>query len=227
MMNCNAAGPLHPLDPLCVVSPTHRQHPFYFDHMHHSHKKMGRVMRPRIATSPSSPLLFFPPDVLSANPEHQRPAQLPQRLCHDCMTSQVSPTFIFSPYLWLNGPLRMTWLNLLRTRTILSSLPSYFPDISTHLPPSPKSYVTLRHSAALGNGFSPPRLYTHQILPTPIFWLGLPAYLSFSSSDVSHIFLSPSWVPILHTVLDAASPRFHDLSFRSCNTDTIYHKANA
>jgi hypothetical protein len=64
-----------------------------------SHKENGRVMRPRIATSPLYPFPF-PSDVLSGNPEHQRARHsILNDFCHDCTTtavrSSVSRTLFF------------------------------------------------------------------------------------------------------------------------------------
>jgi hypothetical protein len=157
MTNCNVAGPSHPLDLRYFDSPTRHQHPSDFDRMRndspfsHTHEN-----RPRNAATDCYWSLFalkphFPssvlPDVLSAHPEHRRPATASSTTFpHDCTTtavrcSYVSPTF-FYPYLWLIGPFRMTWLNLLRT---LFFLLFYLRISPTSLPTSPTPNDTLRY----------------------------------------------------------------------------------
>ena len=231
MMNCNVAGLPHLLDRY-VVSHIHRRHPFGFNHPINRHilENGPRDAATKCYWSLSALSIYFFSHrqmYYQDIPEHQRSAQHLQRLCHDCTTTAhaLFPCFsdlFLHPYLWLIGPFRMTWLNLLRTPlfSFFSSLSSYFPDFLAHLLP-PNDTLRYEYTAAPGNGFSLFCLLAimhTRSFPTP------------QSSGLIHLHISPlfSSIPIVlhifffffffvlfthstHIVRRGVPPHFHDL----------------
>ena len=199
-MNCNVAGLPHLLDRY-VVSHIHRRHPFGFNHPINRHilENGPRDAATECYWSLSPEYLFFfpPPDVLSG---HSRTSALgtassttlPRLYDHrPCAVQPVSPTFFYTPYVWLIGPFRMTWLNLLRTPlfSFFSSLSSYFPDFLAHLLP-PNDTLRYEYTAAPGNGF--PLFCLLAIMHTRSF-------PTPQSSGLIHLHISPlfSSIPIV------------------------------
>lgn len=236
MTNCNVAVPPHPLDPRYVdspTSPTRHQHPSDFDRMRndspfsHTHEKWPRHAATDCYWSLSTLKPHFPssvlPDVLSAHPEHRRPATASSMT--SATTVRPLPCVVhiflqlfFLPVFMVNWPVSDDVAELVAD-TILPSFLSTFVFPRLPCPPPPPQmtrYDTTHGGSRYWLIFSrlPAIMHTRFSLPrTPIFWPDPSAYLPFSSSDVSHIYFCPlfSWVPILPTLLCQRSPHSHTL----------------
>lgn len=229
-MNCNVAGLPHLLGRY-VVSHIHRRHPFGFNHPINRHilENGPRDAATECYWSLSAlSIYFFPtarctirtsPNISARHSifnDFATTVRPPPMRCSTCFSD-----LFLHPYLWLIGPFRMTWLNLLRTPlfSFFSSLSSYFPDFLAHLLP-PNDTLRYEYTAAPGNGF-------------PLFCLAIMHTRSSptpQSSGLIHLHISPlfSSIPIVlhifffffffvlfthstHTVRRGVPPHFHDL----------------
>ena len=148
------------------------------------------MTRPRIVTSLSicleTPFSIFRSARCNTSRASTPGNSIINDFCHDCTTTavrclHVSPTYFFYPYLWLIGPSRMTWQNLLRTLHFFSTF------LFSRLPCPPPTPQMTRYDTTIhgGSRYWLPLFHLHTIMHTrfssrtPIFWPDSSAYLPF------------------------------------------------